>query len=244
MSYSVNMAAKDVIETGIPVSASVMFACPWYQEAVELLKRHPDVSVGIHLTLNSEWKYYKWGPVAGQNAVPSLVDQDGHFFPTTQQFLDNDPDLAELEVELRAQIERALNTGLQIDYVDYHMGTAISTDEFHALTRRLAEEYDIAMSLDFIEAYDSGIYAVPVEEKQDSLISLIEHLKPGETRLLVAHVAYDTPDMSVLVDLNPQGLQDMSKHRDAERKALISTDFSEAVKENNIQFITYRDLIK
>lgn len=48
----------------------------------------------------------------------------------------------------------------------------------------------------------------------------------------------------VLVDLNPQGLQDMSKHRDAERKALISTDFSEAVKENNIQFITYRDLIK
>jgi len=77
MSYSVNMAAKDVIETGIPVSASVMFACPWYQEAVELLKRHPDVSVGIHLTLNSEWKYYKWGPVAGQNAVSSLVDQDG-----------------------------------------------------------------------------------------------------------------------------------------------------------------------
>src|SRR2546427_6190080 len=57
MSHSVNMGVQRLLDTGLPVSVSVMFACPWYQEAVDILKRHPEVSVGIHLTLNSEWKY-------------------------------------------------------------------------------------------------------------------------------------------------------------------------------------------
>ena len=81
MCHTVNMAFEKVIQMGIPVSASVMFACPWYQEAVEILRRHPEISVGVHLTLNSEWKNYRWGPVAGASAVPSLVDSCGYFFP-------------------------------------------------------------------------------------------------------------------------------------------------------------------
>ncbi len=243
MSHSVNLAAKALFETGMPLSVSVMFACPWYQEAVEILSEHPGVSVGIHLTLNSEWKYYKWGPVAGRTAVPSIVDGEGLFFPTTALFLENNPDVNEVEIELRAQIERALNSGIRIDYIDHHMGTAVSTPELRALTERLAEEYDLAMASSYIQAYDSGIYAVSYEEKQDSLISLIGHLRPGEKRLLVSHIAYDTPEMSVLVDLNPHGLADMSKHREAELKALKSTAFSETLRKYNVRLITYRDLI-
>src|SRR5439155_666777 len=59
MSHSVNMAMEKLVSTGMPVSVSVLFVCPWYQEAVEILKRHPNVSVGIHLALNSEWKNYR-----------------------------------------------------------------------------------------------------------------------------------------------------------------------------------------
>ncbi|MEP6509417.1 MAG: ChbG/HpnK family deacetylase, partial [Gemmatimonadales bacterium] len=66
MTHSVNMALERLIATGLPVSVSVMFPTPWYQETVEILKRHPAVSVGIHLTLNSEWKNYRWGPVLGR----------------------------------------------------------------------------------------------------------------------------------------------------------------------------------
>jgi len=69
MSHSVNMAMQKLVSTGMPVSVSVLFPCPWYQEAVEILKQHPNVSVGIHLALNSEWKNYRWGPVAGSAAV-------------------------------------------------------------------------------------------------------------------------------------------------------------------------------
>ena len=104
MSHAVNMAALRVMESGIPVSASVMVACPWYQEAVELLRAHPEVSVGIHLTLNAEWKNYRWGPISGAGNVPTLVDSLGYFFPSRELLFRNNPKLEEIERELRAQI--------------------------------------------------------------------------------------------------------------------------------------------
>ncbi|CAA9245085.1 MAG: hypothetical protein AVDCRST_MAG95-1604, partial [uncultured Adhaeribacter sp.] len=112
MCHSVNMATEQLIKTGLPISASVMFACPWYQEAVEILKQHPDVAVGIHLTLGSEWKNYRWGPISGAKEVPTLVDKNGLFWPTPGDLLKNNPSVAEIEQEFRAQIERALNSGM------------------------------------------------------------------------------------------------------------------------------------
>ena len=133
MNHSVTMAIKQVAATGIPFSSSVMFACPWYQEAVATLKQYPQVSVGVHLTLNSEWKYYRWGPVLGKTAVPSLVDSNGHFQASTTAFLQSAYKLDEVDRELTAQVERAIQSGLRIDYVDYHMGTATSTPELRAI---------------------------------------------------------------------------------------------------------------
>src|SRR5215212_3029340 len=145
MSHSVNMGLERLIASGLPVSVSVMFPTPWYQETVEILKRHPEVSVGIHLTLNSEWGNYRWGPVLGRSAVPTLVDADGYFFQSSEALHANKPDLKEVENELRAQIERALRSGLRIDYVDYHMGTVTRYPEFRDLTERLASEYHLGM---------------------------------------------------------------------------------------------------
>ena len=111
-----------------------------------MLKRHPDVAVGIHLTLNSEWKNYRWGPVLGRTAVPTLVDADGYFFPSSEALYQNHPDLTQVENELRAQIDRAKKSGLRIDYVDFHMGTATRYPEFRDITERLAREFGFGMS--------------------------------------------------------------------------------------------------
>jgi YdjC-like protein len=76
MNHSVNTALGKFIAMGVPFSVSVMVACPWFPEAAEILRDNPRVSVGIHLTLNSEWKDYRWGPVLGASRVPTLVDSD------------------------------------------------------------------------------------------------------------------------------------------------------------------------
>jgi predicted glycoside hydrolase/deacetylase ChbG (UPF0249 family) len=244
MSHSVNMGLQRLIETGLPVSVSVMFPTPWYQETVEILKRHPAVSVGIHLTLNSEWKNYRWGPVLGRTAVPTLVDADGYFFPSSEALYRNRPDVQEIEKELRAQIERALRSGLKIDYVDYHMGTAVSYPEFREVTERLAREFALGMSGYFGETrHDPQYWAAP-RSKADSLVAMIDRLRPG-FNVVVTHVGIDDAELGALLDMNTANpLPEMSKNRQGELDALTSQRFSEAVKARNVRLITYRQLIE
>jgi len=244
MSHSVNTALERLIDTGLPVSISVMFACPWYQETVEMLKRHPNVAVGIHLTLNSEWKNYRWGPVTGRGAVPSLVDDEGYFFPTSEALHQHQPKLGEVEKEMRAQIERARHTGLKIDYVDYHMGTAVRYPEFRELTERLAREYGLGMSQYFGETRGDPQYEAAPAAKTDSLVALIDRLHP-RFNLVVTHVGIDNEELGALLDMNTDGgLAEMSKNRQGELDALMSPRFREALKARNVRLITYRQLIE
>ena len=244
MSHSVNMAAKKVLETGIPVSMSVMVPCSWFSEAVDLLKQYPNVSVGIHLTLNAEWKQYRWGPVAGVKQVPSLVDSLGHFFPSRAKLFANNPSLVEIELELRSQIEKALKAGLKIDYLDYHMGAAMQTSETRKIVEKLAAEYKVGISRYYDEVDVEGGYAAPVASKLDTLVTKLRMLLPGGTKLFVFHVGMDDAELSAMEDLNPFGPKEMSKHRQAELNALISPVFQAMLKEDRFRLVNYGDMRK
>jgi predicted glycoside hydrolase/deacetylase ChbG (UPF0249 family) len=243
MNHAKNMANREAMALGLPMSVSVMFACPWYQEAVEILRNHPEVSVGVHLTLNAEWRNYRWGPIVGRTAVPSLVDSLGYFHPTRADFLAANPALDEVELELRAQIDRALETGLRIDYLDYHMGAAVSTLGLRSLVERLADEYSVGIPRYFAETDPSNHYFAGTDAKVDSLLAAIDRMETGSTNLLVFHLGLDTPEMAALVDMNSVGLPDMSRHRFAELQALKSVEFRRRLKERGVRLITYRDLI-
>jgi len=243
MCHTVNMAVKKLIETGIPFSTSVMFTCPWYKEAVEILKDNPQISVGIHLVLNSEWKNYKWGPVAGRSAVPSLVDSDGYFYESEEDFAKCGYNLKEVETELRAQIERAINSGLRIDYLDAHMTTAVSTPELKAIVEKLDKEYHLGISRYFNENYHT-LWDTPPEKKFSRLMEIINNLKKDEINLVVIHLGMETGEMSALVDMNnPDDPYRVSQHRQGELNALCSHTFEDAVLKNNVRLITYRELI-
>jgi predicted glycoside hydrolase/deacetylase ChbG (UPF0249 family) len=244
MSHSVNMAIERVIESGLPISVSVMFPTPWYQETVEILKQHPNIAVGIHLTLNSEWKNYRWGPVLGRTAVPTLVDANGYFFPSSEALYRNHPDPREVEKELRAQIDSALHSGLRIDYVDYHMGTAIRNPEMRDIVERLAREFHLGMSQYFGETRNDSQYSAAPPNKTDSLVAIVDRLHPP-LNLIVAHVGLDNAELGALLDMNTDGgLADMSKNRQGELDALTSQRFRDALKAHDVRLITYRQLIE
>ena len=242
MNHSVNMAIKKIIDSGLPFSTSVMFACPWYQEAVDILKENPKVGVGIHLTLNAEWQNYRWGPILGKEAVPSLVDTIGYFFPSRSKLFANNPKIIEIEKELRAQIERAISSGIRIDYLDYHMGSAVETPELRKLVESLANEYKLGMSGYFNEQYSSITYSAPLGTKNDSLFNRVKNISIG-VNLQVFHVGIDNSEMSALKDMNLFGLKNMSVHRQEELNSLLAPGLLELLKEEKVIPITYRDLI-
>jgi chitin disaccharide deacetylase len=244
MSRGVNDAAKKVLETGIPVSMSVMVPCGWFTDAVELLKQYPNVSVGIHLTLNAEWKQYRWGPVAGASVVPTLVDSLGYFFPSRSKLFGNNPSMSEIETELRAQIDKARRAGLTIDYLDYHMGAAMQTPETRAIVEKLAREYGVAISRYYDEVDVDGGYSAPIDHKFDTLVAKLKALKPGGTKLFVFHVALNTPEMSAMEDLNPFGPREMSRHRQAELDVLIAPGFQRLLKNPQFRLVNYKLLNK
>jgi predicted glycoside hydrolase/deacetylase ChbG (UPF0249 family) len=244
MSHSVNMALERLIQTGLPLSVSVMFPTPWYQEIVAILKQHPEVSVGIHLTLNSEWRNYRWGPIVGREAVPTLVDSNGYFFQSAEALHDHHPDLGQVEKELRAQVDRALKSGLKIDYVDYHMGTAVEYPEFRGIVERLAHEYSLGMMGYFGDSTADPQYRAAPANKGDSLVALVNRLQSGGVTVLVTHVGIDDAELGALVDMNTaEPLPDMSKNRQGELDALTAPRFAQALKDRRIHLITYRELI-
>lgn len=248
MNHSVNSAVEQLALTGIPFSTSVMFACPWYQEAVEILKKYPKVAVGVHLTLNAEWKHYRWGPVLGREAVPSLVDSVGYFLPSVQSFLSSNYQLEEVERELSAQIERAKASGLTITYIDPHMGTAVATPELRAVVEKLAKKYGLGISTYFGEDYKS-MWGVPVETKKAEFLNHVNDLKSDKINLVEIHVAHITPEMNVLVDMNSDlmntntGMPLASQHRQTELNMLVSPRFR-ALIGKKFRLVTYADLIK
>jgi hypothetical protein len=244
MSHSVNLAAKELIETGLVFSASVMFPCAWYQEGVDLLKSHPEITAGIHLTLNAEWQNYRWGPVAGKDKVPSLVDEHGYFFPSRASFFKNNPKLDEVEIELRAQIERAIKSGLKVSYVDYHMGTAVDKPELRKIVEKLANEYELGISRYFGEIDIQNMYSDPIDLKKDSLYYRLKNLPSEKINLLVCHIGKDNDELRAMIDMNSFGLDEMSRHRESELQALISAKNENMFELNNIRLINYNDLIK
>lgn len=258
MNHSVNMALQKMAETGWPISASVQFACPWYQEAVEILKKNPQITVGVHLTLTSEWKNYRWGPVLGQTAVPSLVDTAGYFYQSTRAFARSGYKLDEVEKELSAQIERALRSGLKIAYIDPHMGIALSTPELRALTERLAHKYKLAISPLSSVSYFGETYmemwGEPIATKKSAFLDYVSNkLNPDRPNLVVIHTATPSPEMDALIDMNSKMMNDneghplTSKHRQTELNMLLSPEFKDLIGkkfqlENYGQLLSNKDI--
>jgi predicted glycoside hydrolase/deacetylase ChbG (UPF0249 family) len=124
MCRAANVGSFEALERGPASCGSVMVPCPWFRDAAEHIRHDPELDIGVHLTLNAEWPHYRWGPVLGASAVPSLVDAQGYLPRTLPEVLQNaKPE--EVERELRAQIERALEAGIDVTHLDSHMGTVL-----------------------------------------------------------------------------------------------------------------------
>jgi predicted glycoside hydrolase/deacetylase ChbG (UPF0249 family) len=244
-SHAADLACIRSFREGIARSVEVMAPCPWFNEAAQMLRENPGCDVGVHLTLTSEWANYKWGPLT---QASSLVDPNGHFFPTTSQrpdfppktgFLECGWKIEEVEKELRAQIELAQREIPQVSHLSSHMGTPTCTPELRALVAKLAKEYGLSFETPgahwFRWPADTDATA---EQREAALVTALEALQPG-TWILVEHPGLDTPEMQAM---GHKGYWNVAAHRAGVTRAFTSETVKEVIKKRGIQLCSYRDI--
>src|ERR1051325_2237413 len=77
MCHASVQAFKDLWAFGTISSGSPMVPCPWFPAVAEMCRENPDMDIGVHATLNSEWQSYRWGPVSTRETSSGLLDESG-----------------------------------------------------------------------------------------------------------------------------------------------------------------------
>lgn len=230
-------------------SVEIMVPCPWFPEAVKMLKETPGLDVGIHITLTSEWENIKWGPLTH---APSITDEDGYFFPmvTTRDIFPEDVTLMaapwkleEIEAEMRAQIEMALKYVPQVSHLSDHMGSTLIDKQVAELYKRLAGEYklDIDPGEHGVKYFPARIQGASSEERIASFIEGLKKLEPGGTYLFVEHPAVSGSEMEAI---GHEGYYTVNRDRQLVLEMFTSPDVKQAIEDLGIELVSYADLAR
>jgi predicted glycoside hydrolase/deacetylase ChbG (UPF0249 family) len=259
LSHSTNMAVIKSFENGSITSGSVMVPCPWLYEFAAWYKDHTTADIGIHFTLNSEWKYYKTGGVLSEAEIPTLYDTQGFLYSGIPDVLRKaKPD--EVEKELRAQIDRAITLGIKPTHLDSHMGTMYYNPMFFRAVAKVAKEYHLPVSLPFNLLMTAAPFLKPELTPDmvgvDNFLMLdgnavngdwmkmysdiVKSLKPGLNEIVV-HLAYDNDEMkAITIDHDNYG----SAWRQKDFDLVNNPGFKQLLKDNQVKLVTWREIQK
>ena len=258
MAHSVNVATIKAFESGLVSSGSIMAPCPWLPEIAAYARANPQADLGLHLTLTSEWTQLRWGPVSSKDRVASLLDPNG-YFRLTESEAAKYADPKEVEVEIRAQIERAKSLGIVPTHLDSHMGTLYQNKALFDVFLRVAREYKLPVRVakewftraDFLPEsltpndvfIDRVLDINPSVEPQDwakFYSDALRKLEPGVTEIVI-HLAYDDAEMRGATSDHPAW---GAAWRQRDFDFFTSDAFRKVLAENNIKLITWREVGK
>ena len=259
-------AFEDLWEFGVISSGATMVPCPWFLEAARFARDNPDVDIGVHVTLTSEWDTYRWGPLSTRELNSGMIDPEGYFFRTSEEAQEHgDPNA--VKVEIQTQIERALSNGIPVTHVDTHMGSVASI-KFIPSYLQLSAYYGLppmimrldkggweAMGIDAELAEFAVQMVAQLEEEGVPLLDRISGLELdqaktrderinyaekvfGELKSGVTHfIIHPSIDTPELRAITPDW-----PCRVADYEAFMSEEMRKIVKKSGIQVIGYRSL--
>ena len=264
MCHSANLATIEGQEKGLITSSTIMAPCPWASEIAEYAKNNSDKDFGVHLTHTSEWKYYRWGPVASKDSVKGLLDKDGYLHRGVQDVIMNaKPE--EALIEGRAQIQKLIDAGVPITHIDSHMGAVQLGANFHKIYVQLAEEFNVPLRMasqatmekmpvmgaktmrkeladkglvfpDYFvyEEFQTGNYGQA--NTKEFWTTFIKNLKPGVTELYIHGTIYTDESRAI---------SGSAKKRAEEYELFVhDQDFKKLLKDEGIILIGYRPLLE
>jgi len=255
MSHSVNRATFEALEKGWITSASILVPCPWFPEVARWAKQHPEADLGIHQALNSEWTGFRWGPISGAAKAPSLVDEGG-YLPLETPAVAQNAKPAEVEAELRAQIDRAQKAGIRLSHLDTHMAALMTTPELFSVYRKMGEEYHLPILFERTGTHSPQGIPVPADALVERVVTMepgvaakdwldwykkeLTPLPPGVYQLIV-HLAYDDEEMRGATWDHPDW---GAAWRQQDLNTMKSLEFRQFLKDQGFILVTWRELAK
>lgn len=259
VAHSANAAIIAAYEKKAVNSAAIMVPCPWFPEIAAYAKAHPELDWGIHITLTAEWKNYKWGGVSSSSEIPSLLDKDGYFYASVEEFTQHaKPE--EVRREIRAQVRKALAAGIKLTHLDNHMGSVLGSPalieiyqevgkEFHLpvlapmnLVRMMAPQmlpYIDTVHNVVVDQFITAYKAVPADQWHVYYDQALEQLKPGLNEIIF-HLAYDNDEMqAVTIDHPDFG----AAWRQNDFNYVTSEAFKTLLEKKGIRLITWKDIL-
>ena len=258
-------ASMDLNRAEIISSGAIMVPCPWFLQAAQYAREHPTADFGVHLTLTSEWKTYRWGPISTHDPKSGMIDEEGCFYHRSQDVQEHG-DQAAVELELTAQIERLIHAGVDPTHIDTHMGS-VAHPKFMQSYIGLGMKYGIpamlfrmdeagwrAAGLDAATAQMAAGMMQQLEEAGQPLLDalsgmpldtdadrlertkkMLADLKPGITHFII-HPSKDSPELRAIT---PDW-----KCRVADYQDFMNEELGKYIRQIGLHVIGYRDLKK
>lgn len=261
-------AYADIVDFGLLTSAAVMVPCPWFLHAAEFCRKNQmnkNIDMGVHLTITSEWRSYRWGPVSTRDMKSGLIDPFGYFFENIEA-VQKHANIDAVSRELQTQIDYALASGIDVTHIDSHMG-ALFHPKFLDAYLRLAQDYQLPalflrqdgaglrlfginaeMAEQFIKQVPSleekgmplvdNLYMMSLdrpENRRDQIQQVLKNLPPGISVILI-HPCKDTQE------LRAAAWPEDWPNRIADFSTFIDEEFRGFVKQSGIHLIGYRRL--
>jgi predicted glycoside hydrolase/deacetylase ChbG (UPF0249 family) len=250
MLHSVNKATIEALSNHWITSASILVPCPWFPEAARTAREHPEWDLGIHLALTSEWTPVRWRPLSLPGTGSSLTDKDG-YLPAASDRVIQKAQLPEIDREMRAQIDAALASGVNLTHFDTHMWAVGRAAP--AIYVNLGRSYGLPVLMDHaVLPIDADPAAVLIDRilalepgpSADQWLNAYENilrpLPPGTYQLIV-HLAYADDEMQAATFDHPDwGAQ----WRQNDFDMVKNPDFQRFLKDQDFILVSWRDLAK
>ncbi|HQD08479.1 MAG TPA: ChbG/HpnK family deacetylase [Flavihumibacter sp.] len=247
--HSGNLALVKSYRKGIETTIEVIAASPWFPEAAALLAETPQVEVGLHFAITSEWDNMKWRPLT---AAPSLRDADGYFWPMLwpnknypgRAVQQNNWKLEDIEAELRAQIQLAKKYIPRLNHLSGHMGSLIFDPKVEDMMKRVAAEYglmvvDAANDKFKLNYYAMDLYGQPTKTKLSGFVKGLDALQDGKNYIYIEHPGLDNAELRAIHHI---GYENVAEDRQGVTDLFTSPAVKKAIISRGIKLVKFADL--